>query len=237
VPSITSIEVSGLTTALSSYPTGSFTPTAGAILLLAVGHSPASGTPNTPTPTKTGVTFTAERAHSYDTAGTAYKLSLFRGLVGVAAAGTIVIDFGGQSQTGAMWAIAEVTDVDTGGADGANAIAETAVSTVDAALATSGATAALAGVAASNVVYGVMHVQANETVTKEAAWTALGVSAGIASPDQAIMQAWKNAADDTTFGATWTSSVRWGGIIAELVDAPSAAGGQGNQTLMLGGVG
>ena len=85
----------------SSYTTSSSTPGSGKLCIVSVTQA-VSGTPTTPTLSGTGgynVTWTQVRTTNYDTSGTQRRLTVFRGVTASATAGTITVDFGGQTQT------------------------------------------------------------------------------------------------------------------------------------------
>src|SRR5574343_184607 len=121
------------TTNATSYTTSSVAPAASALLVLCVLTSRAGASPPTPTITGNGLTWTlVRRSADFAVAATAGALCVFRAMGATAPTpGTVLIDFGGVAQAGASWSIDQFVDVNTGGADGADAVIQS--STVDSA--------------------------------------------------------------------------------------------------------
>lgn len=104
----TSITASGSTTDASSYTTASHSPAAERLLYLAVGHGiAASAQPNTPTISGNGLTWT--RIHGF-WHNTNKKLNVFLAYTGSSTppAGSLTIDFAGQTQQFCMWYCASI---------------------------------------------------------------------------------------------------------------------------------
>lgn len=108
----------------TSYSTASVTPSANKLQLLAVATRHGSATPNTPTASGNSLTWVAIDNSHFDTSGSQRKITLFRAMGSSPTSGAITIDFAGQTQTGAVWALIEVTGMDTSGTNGSGAIVQ-----------------------------------------------------------------------------------------------------------------
>lgn len=104
----------------SSYTTASITPGANRLILAWVEHvrSPLG---NTPTLSGNGLTWVF--VASVDFTSTR-RLNLFRAMGSSPSAGTVTIDFAGQSQLNCLWSIIEFDGVDTGGTHGSAAVVQ-----------------------------------------------------------------------------------------------------------------
>lgn len=112
---------------VSSYTTASVTPTNGRLMLVAVLNTKGS-TPDTPTLSGNGMTWTQQATITFNTIASPLSgATLFRG-VGTGTAGAITIDFGGVNQTGCAWSVNEFGDVDTATNNG---VVQSATNTAD----------------------------------------------------------------------------------------------------------
>ena len=108
----------------TSYATASVTPSANKLQLLAVATRHGSATPNTPTASGNSLTWVAIGNSHFDTSGSQRKITLFRAMGSSPTSGAITIDYAGQTQTGQVWALIEVTGMDTSGTNGSGAIVQ-----------------------------------------------------------------------------------------------------------------
>lgn len=110
---------------VASQATASISPVANSLILVSVQNHVGSGTPNTPTVTGASMTWVA-----INTAGTGlHKTTIFRGLSSSPGSGALTIDFASQSQNAVLWSVDQFTNVDPGGANGANAVVQSATQT------------------------------------------------------------------------------------------------------------
>lgn len=111
----------------SSYATASISPTADSLVLAFVNQvtiTAASGS-NTPTCTGAGMTWVQVATQSYDSENPDRgRFTMFRALDASPGSGALTFDFGGETQARASWGIIEFSNVDTGGADGADAVVQ-----------------------------------------------------------------------------------------------------------------
>ena len=115
----------------SSFVTGSFTPTADAVLYCAVGS--VGTTP--PAPTLSGHATWVQVATQVF--GTDWRVTLFRAKASSSpSASTVTIDFAGDSQSHCVWTFLESVDADASGSSGANSIGNTATDSTDSATGT-----------------------------------------------------------------------------------------------------
>ena len=112
---------------LSSYATASISPTADALVLAWVNQvtgTAASGS-NVPTLTGAGLTWVQVATQAYDSENPDRgRVTLFRALDASPGSGALTFDFGGETQARVTWGVVEYAGVDTGGADGADAIVQ-----------------------------------------------------------------------------------------------------------------
>ena len=112
----------------SAYATASISPTADNLVLAFVNQVTgiaASGS-NVPTCSGAGMTWVEVATQSYDSENPDRgRVTIFRALDASPGSGALTFDFGGETQARASWGIIEFSDVDTGGADGADAIVQT----------------------------------------------------------------------------------------------------------------
>lgn len=188
----------------NSFTTASISPTSNALVLAAVAVG-KTGAPDTPTLTGNGLTWTLEDSALYDLTGTFGTLFLFKALGASPSAGTLAIAFGGITQLGCVWSIAEFTGVDTS-TPIVQSVAEAETDLGNAASVTMAAFSA-----AENATYGCVAKQTNEGFTPGAGFTELGDFA-VVTPVISIMSMWQ-AANDTVVDASWTTAGEKSGII------------------------
>lgn len=145
---------SGGSTSANSFATASISPTANRLVLLIVGSSINSNDPNTPTASGAGLTWT-EVTTTNKTVPAKQRITAFRALSSSPGSGAVTIDFAGQSQETACWAIAEFAGAVTTGSNGSGAIIQGATG-----LLSSGTTSFMLNLSAlakaTNTSYGAM---------------------------------------------------------------------------------
>lgn len=201
----------GDSTDQDTYTTSSVTLKAGRLYCMGVENSHASSAPAVSSITGGG-TWTSRASVQYN--GTLNRISLWTSVPTTDYTGTIAIFFGTTSgNTGAVWALDEMSGVDTSTNDG---IVQTATGTGSST--TPLATLSAFG-SANNASYGVAGHAANTTSTAGTGFTELA-DVGTATPAQAIHTEWQ-VGNDTTVDSTITSAA-WGAIGAEIkADASS----------------
>ena len=111
----------------SSYATASISPTADSLVLAFVNQvtaTAASGS-NVPTCSGAGMTWVQVATQAYDSENPDRgRFTMFRALDAAPGSGALTFSFGGETQARASWGIVEFENVDTGGADGADAIVQ-----------------------------------------------------------------------------------------------------------------
>jgi hypothetical protein len=121
------------TTDATSFATASISPTGGRLVLAWVINTKAT-TPDTPTISGGGMTtWTQVATVLYGTiASPTYRITLFRALQAVPGSATATIDFGGVTQTACIWVIQEFANVQVTGANGADALVQSATNVLNA---------------------------------------------------------------------------------------------------------
>ncbi len=107
----------------SSYPSASVSPAADKVILAVVSNR-RSPTSVIPTASGAGITWVQVFSEVLTFGGGENRITVFRGIDAAPSTGAITFDFGGQTQLRGSWAILELDNVDTGGADGADAIVQ-----------------------------------------------------------------------------------------------------------------
>ena len=111
----------------SSYATASISPTADSLVLAFVNQvtaTAASGS-NTPTCSGAGMTWVEVATQAYDSENPDRgRFTMFRALDASPGSGALTFSFGGETQARASWGVIEFSNVDTGGADGADAVVQ-----------------------------------------------------------------------------------------------------------------
>ncbi|BDX31362.1 hypothetical protein TUM20985_19090 [Mycobacterium antarcticum] len=118
----------------SLYQTAIVQPGANTLVLLFVANT-RPGNPGglaiAPTVSGNGLTWTVVRTVTTG-GGDNRRLTCFRAMAPAPSAGQVLIDFGGQTQDLCAWSVFEYDDVDTTGADGATAVAQSNTATTTA---------------------------------------------------------------------------------------------------------
>jgi len=203
----------------SSYSTASWTPTAGDLLLAFVSSTFSGGTPNTPTVSGNGLTWSQAATYAHDTSGTEGRLTLLVAVATSPTAGVTTASFGGQTQLSGQMHIIAVAGADTSGGALA-AIVQTVTGAVNASATSGSLTYAALGNTSNGIVSAFWH-QANETTTPGTGDTELA-DTGQAGPSGNMETQYETNA--TAAGGTWTTSAGWGALGAEvkaLVSTPT----------------
>ena len=131
----------------ASYNTASVSPAANRVVLAVVQTAAGAG-PVAPTATGNGLTWVQERTVTFSTR----RMTALRAM-GSPSAGAITFDFGGQTQTSAIWQVFECSNVDTGGTNGSEAIPQSVSATVAAGTTVTSTLAALAGATSRHLCF------------------------------------------------------------------------------------
>ena len=212
----------GSNTDANSYATASMTPTAGVLVLATITNTITAAAADPPTtPTMTGNSLTwVQVATTYvqDGVPNNFRITVFRAM-GVATTGAATIDFGGVTQTGAQWVISEYAGTVTTGANGADAIIQSATNT-----ATNNATLTIPLAAfgsASNATYGGFFNNVATTITAGTDFVITGGLTGSAI-NRATAAEWR-ADNDTSVDATnANAATEWAGVAIEIGAAATA---------------
>ena len=201
----------------SSYATASVSPAANALMVLAVLNS--HGTAAT-LPTVTGASMTwTQIATALDASGT-FRITMFRAMSASPGSGALTIDFGGTTQTGGTWSLAQFTGAQTTGTNGADAVVQSASNT---AASGSSLTVTLGSAfgSASNLAYAAIFHAASETNTTPIEQVGLGESSQ-ANPNRSLGHL--TSLNDTTSTMSWvTSSINLGMAIEVKQNVAAAA--------------
>ena len=217
----THIESGGSGTNGTSYATGSQTPTASELQLLAVTAQAGAGSPE-PTVSGCGLTWVAIRSVAYNDVGGDDKsrLTLFRAL-GTPSTGVLTIDFGAASQAQCGWSWSEHAGIDTGGTNGSGAVVQSADNHVES---NTTVTVTLAAFdSANNGTYGCFGQRDGTAAwTQGTGFTELGEWAGGDTPGMSAQSEWRND-NDTGVDATSDQTADLAGIAVEIKVSGGAA--------------
>jgi hypothetical protein len=219
-------------TNLTSYATGSWTPTADTWAICSV-QNELSGTPTTPTVSGNGVTWSTDPNLTYinDTAGTQSRITIFVAKMGASpSAGAVTADFAAVEQAGCNIIVDEFTGVDVSGTS-LNAVVQSKTGTVNGS-GTSESITLDSGITAGNASFGAFHHQAAEGNTAGDSHTELG-DGNHAGPSSSFTTVYKPAGNQTV-SASWTTSIAKGGIALEIKAAGAAAAAKPKTLLTLG---
>lgn len=205
----------------TTYASGSFTPVANRLYLLAVTHSDAAPETTVPTiATTTGLVFVQVGSSIvFDTiASNLHRLTLFRAMKASGlSAGTYTVTLA-DAGTGCCARLTEVSGVVTTGTDGADAVINVSTNNANA-----GANPSVTLAAFNDVDNGTYACFASDIATAPTAgsgFTGLGHST-IGTPTKGVFAEWR-ATNDTTADCTLASS-DWAGIAVELVQQVAGA--------------
>jgi hypothetical protein len=210
---------------LSSYATASYTPTADRLMIAAVhNRGSASGiTPDTPTLSGNGLTWSQVVTYLPDNTGTQYRATVFVAKSGASpSAGAVTADFGGVNQGGCIIVVDEFDGADLTGA-ALDAIIQNKTGAT-----TGGATSETitldGAIGSGNATYGTFMHEANEGNTPGSGYTELADQFTGTGMSMSIITEYR-ADGQTTVDASWTTSIQHGGIALEINDAGGGGGG------------
>lgn len=192
----TSLTTGSDTTNTTAYTTASISPTAGALILVAVGATVGSGT--TPAISVTGLGLTWVQVDQ--TVAGFRSVHLFRAM-GTPTAGAITIT-GASQLSSCLWQVTEFTGVDTSGTNGSGAI----VQSVQSSPASSASCSVPFGsaVTSGNATFGSVMVSVQELPAAGANWTSMGSTSQSAPTSGLLGEAALTAQQNIT--ASWTTS-------------------------------
>ena len=221
---VTNLTAGGTTGSATSATTASVSPTADALILLAVCYYDSADNPTFPTSiTGNGLTWELVNYADVDQFPADFsRLWLYRAIGSSPSAGTIVISFGATSIGRISWVVDQFTGVAAGG-NGTKAIVQSAV-----AAGASGATSLTAVLdpfedAANNIAYGVFQVQTSNpaTFTVGGSFTLTGKFDTSTSFAQ-IAAEYRAADADPSMSWSATSVFQSGAVAAEIAAAGRA---------------
>ncbi len=215
-PNVTDLDSGSSDTDGTSVATNSVSPTANSLVLASVAVQKDATPQNTPTLSGAGMTWVQVRDFFYDDAGSVKRLTMFRALDASPGSGVLTFDFAGQTQASFLWTVVEFDNVDTGGADGADAIVQDAQdpaspggdTVIDVTL------AAFADI--DNVTYGVgvKEINADADMVGDSNMTDINEEAD-GENDQRLIDQWVQA-EENTVSWSWGTSRRRGGFAVEI---------------------
>lgn len=198
------ITASSSSTDATTYATASVTLKAGRLYLMSVENSHGSSATAVST-ISGGPTFTSRSTTQYNSS--LNRVSIWSAVPTTDYTGTLTIDFGATTQTGACWSLDEMSGVDTTTNDGIvqNAVGTGNSGTALATLAAFGST--------SNATYAAHGHAAATASAPGSGFTELS-DVTAATPAQALCTDWR-VDNDTTADATFTSA-QWGSCAVEV---------------------
>lgn len=206
------------TTDATSFATASVTPGSNKLQLLAVMNRFSSTPPTTPTVTGNGLTWV--QVNTIVTAvGEAYdnrRVTVFRAMGAAPSAGTITIDFGGNTQLSCAWSLIEFDGVNTGGTNGSSAVVQSVLTSTTAGNATSQTITLAAFASANNMAHGVALHWSNEATTVGVDFTEVH-DITITEGTMGFQTQYK--LNDTTVDTSWATNTRHSGIAIEIAEA------------------
>lgn len=215
--SATNLTTTGSGTDAASYTTDTVSPGSNRLVLLWV-YSIAASAPNVPTVSGNGLTW--QQIDSQIDTNNLRRGTLFRAMGASPSSGIVTIDFGGQTQAGAAWSVAEFDGVDTSGSNGSGAIVQSA-KTASVGTSTSLTVTLSAFSSVSNATFGAFGIPLNTAGLPDpgSGFTELG-QRNQSSPNLAIVTEWLNGTDTTVDSTSAAASVPWVGIAVEIKLAP-----------------
>lgn len=219
----------------TSWPTASVTPTANALVIVAVAVRIATSPPTTPTLSGNGLTYVQIADVRFDQIATPlHGLTLFRAMGAAPTAGAITIDFAGVSHQSIAWDVIEFSGVNTGGTNGSAAVVQSATANVDGLLSITTPLAAFAD-SANNVSFCAAAADNASTWTPDTGFTELSDDVS-AVPRTSLETQWR-IGQDLSIVATYTITGDAGAIAIEIAAAAVAAAANAGRGLTLLGVG
>jgi len=200
----------------TSANTASISPSGNKLIIVTVANY-KSGTANTPTVSGDGLTFVQIQTTSGQS-GT-WKITMFRAMVASPSSGALTIDFGGNNQAaGIHWTVDQFDNVKTTGANGADAVVQSAIGTGGGS--STGLTVTLGAFAnLLNATYGAVNAQA--TISPGSGFSEISEIGGV--PTNGILESEFKDTNDTSVDWTWSSASYGNGIAIEIAfQAPGA---------------
>ena len=189
--------VNGSNSAGTSYETASVTIVQGRLNLLSVANAYVGGV--AAIPTVTGASQTWTQVVTQIDAANVRRVTIFRSL-GVGSSGALTIDFGGQTQLSCYWTVDSFRDIDKSGANGENAIVQSAGATNSGSQ--SGITVTLSAFAnANNAAFGA--IRTGLGMAGFAQGSGFSLASNFNGSSAILNTEWKNSSD-TTVDWTWT---------------------------------
>lgn len=206
----------------TSYDTASITPTANALVLLAVSSRRSGATPSEPTASGCGLTWVVEDTQLSYSAGTPNRrLTLFRGMGASPTTGAITISIA-DTQTECAWSVDEFTGVDTSGTNGSGAIVQNTSNNDAGSVATTCTLTLSSFASANNMAYGAKTHTGNTATTPGTGFTELAEQTS-AENGTGFQTQYK--LNDTTVDWSWTGNNSWFAIAIEVKEAIAATTG------------
>ena len=213
--SITNLTTGTDETAGSTATTASVAPASMCLQLLTIAPRPGANDTTVTQPTATGNSLTWEPVIGIamnDAAGTKWqKVFLLRSMGASPTAGTIAIDFAGQSQDNIVWVLDQVCGVDKTGSNGAGAVVQSATNQ-DLAGGTTLTVTLGAFTSVKNATYGTFGIRSTGTTT---VGSGFGDNVDAATSSTAVSTEFR-ADNDTTVDMTFGTSSKLGGIAVEI---------------------
>lgn len=213
----------------TSYTTGSVTPGANRLELLCLTLNRNAGLPTTPTVTGNGLTWVQIGSNVTFATDVAIESAqaVFRAMGASPSTGAITVDHGGVTHEGLLWALVEVTGMDTSGTNGSGAIVQAVTkalpTTTEAALSISQTMSAFGTV--DNRGFAWACHSFTEAITPRTSWTELIDLSLATSPSRDAEAQWSNAAGtDANVSCSWPSTTSRAAIIGLEIAIASSGG-------------
>lgn len=201
----------------TSYASASWAPPVLGLIYVFVSNRVTAGVPTIPTISGNSLTW-VQIGTNVPTA-TQRRITLFAALAAGATTGVTTVDFGGVTQLCCEASFAQVTGADVSG--GVLAAFVQVVGPSSGAAATGGSiTLSAAGASRNRPISAFQHNQ-NELATPRTNWTEVDDFLHTL-PINGFETQWRSDAFETTASATWTTSVAWNGLAAEIKAAADA---------------
>lgn len=209
----------------ASYATGSVAPAGDALILVAVeNRRAAAGGATLPTLAGNGLTWVEIATQPFDDDGAETKrgrLTVFRSMGAAPSSGAITASFGGTTQLACIIHVVEFTGVVTTGANGADAVVQSAKNE---GVGVSSLTVTLAAFAqAENGAYSAFAADVNVAINPDTGWTEINDD-GTTAPISRLETQWRADNDTSAVGTMSAGGADMAGIALEIaaqVDTPS----------------
>ncbi len=216
----------------SSFTTASFTPTAGALVLVAATSRQSSSGQVSPAISSShslSTGWAVASQHTYDTVVNTGQIGLWAAIAGGSpGAATVGIDFSGTTQLTCSWSVVEVLGYSGSGlGPGAgNIIIQAAKSGVNPGNSTSTSATLSAAADSANRPMAFASVEATTStdIVPRTNWTEINNNGSTASGGIAVESQWRSDTFETSASATWTDSVPGGLIAIEINAQPQGSG-------------